>query len=537
MHVHARVVALQGLLTFFSVSTQGVVAEDAYWVLAPPASGNWQTAENWSTALPPRSVDSAHIDNNGTALISSGIVNVAEVFLGKTSLGNVLQTGATVTTDLLDLGPSSTYEFSAGTLTIGDHLSLGGTLDLSIGSGMLVAEDNAVIDFSNGTILGGGQATFDGGIGSTLFLPIGIDPDSLFSSFTTLGDVFNVSGSVLVVPANFTMSISSDRPDLIRVEGTLQPEGSPSSPQSLTFTQGGVEVATGGLFNMNGKHLTLRTDSSVTGGEIRNISTLVVGDVSEEHHTFTQTSGTTDVNSSLYVGRATTSNSTAHGTFNMDGGNLSIGSTFYVGYGPNSWTSFPEGTFRQTAGTTSVGSSLWIASGRSGTGSVELTGGLITVADDLSIAHNTNTSLSNIANGEGTLAIGGGAIEVANDVTVGHPNGISTGQLTQTSGNFSTDTLTVHPGSRYDLTGGAISVGSRFELNGHLTLMLEVLQLTWPTAEYLTGRMEPCWEPQQPRAIPQVRTPSRTFPRDSTHIPNSVSLIVVGWFIRPTRSL
>ena len=326
---------------------------------------------------------------------------------------------------------------------------------------MLIAEDNAVIDFSNGTILGGGQATFDGGIGSTLFLPIGIDPDSLFSSFNTLGDVFNVSDSVLVVPANFTMNISSDRPDLIRIEGVVRPEGSPSSPQSLTFTQGGVEVLPSGLLNMFNSNLTLRTDSSVVGGEIRNISTMVVGDVTDEHHTFTQTSGTSDVNSSLFVGRANDPNSTARGAFNMGGGNLSIGSTLYVGYGSTSWASYPEGTFRQTAGTTTVGSSLSIARGSGNTGSVELSDGLITVANDLSIA-------TAAANAEGTLAIGGGTLEVGNDVTVGRSNGNSTGQLTQASGNLSSDTLTVHPGSRYDLTGGVLSVDSRFELNGTL---------------------------------------------------------------------
>jgi hypothetical protein len=302
--------------------------------------------------------------------------------------------------------------------------------------------------------------TFTAGINSQSYFPAGFNPTDRFASFSSQGLV-HVQGTTLIVPVGFTMDISGDRPDLIRVEGVLRPAGSPAAPQSLTFTQGGVQVAPGGLFNMHGASLTLRTGSSVAGGELRDVGTLTIADQADNNVVFTQTGGMTDINGSVRLGLATSSSSNPRGTLNMNGGTLSIGSSLLVGTASNTFfTSFAEGTFRQTAGTTTVASSVLVANNHSTTGSVELIGGTLNVTDDVTVATEMNA--------DGILAISGGALKVTDDVTVGRSAGDSMGQLTQSGGDFSLDALTVHPGSRYDLTGGTLLIGNRFDLKGRL---------------------------------------------------------------------
>ncbi len=73
------------------------------------------------------------------------------------------------------------------------------------------------------------------------------------------------------------MNIRGDRPDRMRVEGLLRPEGSPSNPLSLTLDEGGVEVAPGGVFNLHGASLTTQTSLAVLGGDLRSVSQLTIG--------------------------------------------------------------------------------------------------------------------------------------------------------------------------------------------------------------------------------------------------------------------
>ncbi len=442
------------------IAASPLQAGDVFWQLSSPATGTWLTPSNWSTLSLPTSADRAFIINDGTATIGSGSVDVLEIVLGATLSGTLSQSGGTVDVDQFNIDLLGVLDFTSGSLTVGSQFNLFGTFDVTGSSGSFVAEDNSFIDFSQGTLLGSGGMSFTGGVGSTLLLPQGVDPNVFFSSFSTQGDVFNVSGTKLIVPFGFTLDITGDRPDLIRVEGILQPEGSPASPQSLTFDEGGVEVAPGGLFDMHGASLTLRTDSSVIGGELRDVGTFTIADRTDDDITFTQSSGTTDINGSVRIGYATAGSSNPHGTFNMDGGSLSIGGTMSVGTGnQQSFTSvFSEGTFRQTAGTTSVGSSLIVANQRFATGGVELLGGTVSVGGNVTLASGMDS--------DGTLILAGATLDVTGDVTVGRSAGNSTGQLTQNDGDFSLNAITVYSGSRYDLTGGTLTIGDRFDLTG-----------------------------------------------------------------------
>ena len=158
---------------------------------------------------------------------------------------------------------------------------------------------------------------------------------------------------VLVVPTGTVLEIDSDRPYLIRVEGTLR-SYSPSGPVYLS--QGGVEVASGGTFNMQSGQLNVSdTDLAVFGGDLSNVKDLRLGYLNGSVANFTQTSGNTSVYDNLYVAYGTDSQA----SFTMDGGSLSVGNCLYLS-GGNSNRS--QSRFDMNGGNVSVGNYLDIGS-------------------------------------------------------------------------------------------------------------------------------------------------------------------------------
>jgi hypothetical protein len=255
-HIAVFLLATLGIL--FPVTLKSA---DNYWN-GSGAPANWFETANWSLGILPGSADRAFIDNTGTALIASGTVQVADLILGSTFSGNLNQSGGSLTLDSLSVNAPSHYVFGGGNLQINEKFDLFGLLDFANGSSQVLAGPGAVIDWSRGSLRNGQNVTFTGGAGSTLFLPASVDPQTFFGSFSTQGNVFQVSGEMLVIPPNFTMTISEERPDRIRVEGRLL------ASQHLTFTKGGFEVAPNGTFQMGGRTLTVRTDSAILGGTL-----------------------------------------------------------------------------------------------------------------------------------------------------------------------------------------------------------------------------------------------------------------------------
>jgi T5SS/PEP-CTERM-associated repeat protein len=137
--------ALRGLAP--SILTLGMLAStsafaravDTYWQVA---SGNWTNGANWTAGVP-GSNDTAHINNAGTASITS----LVEACLG-------LRLGDTA-------GESGTLEISGGSLTVNERLYVGDQ-----GTGVLCIQDGATLSHSAAVsrISIGAQATGDGSV-------------------------------------------------------------------------------------------------------------------------------------------------------------------------------------------------------------------------------------------------------------------------------------------------------------------------------------------------------------------------------------
>jgi hypothetical protein len=400
-----------------------VQADDAYWRHDPASQGDWFVPGNWSTGLLPGPADTAYIDNDGTALVGSGAIGISELLLGDSSTGGLIQSGGDVVVGSVAVAEGSQYELTGGTLQINNDFDLDGTLDFGGGNAAVTIADNAEINWSQGTLLNAGNASVSAGAGSVIYIHSSMAPSAFFGSFNSDGEVYQVSGTTLVVPVDFVMDITSDRPDRIRVEGVLRPQGSPSSPQSLTLSKGGVEVAPGGEFNMHDAGLTVNADSGVYGGNLEDVSNLYIAMASESRTTFTQTDGSTSVNNTLQVGGGNES----QGSFELEGGTVTLGGSLVLGYSNHS-----QGTFIQSGGALSISRNLRVGYGYSPDVDAEfvLSDGTVTVGDNL------------------TVGLYGDCV------------------LRQSGGSITADEAQVYAGDLYELTGGSLTIRDRFDLHG-----------------------------------------------------------------------
>jgi hypothetical protein len=149
-------------------------------------------------------------------------------------------------------------------------------------------------------------------------------------------------------------------------------------------------------------------------------------------------------------------------SLDMTGGSLTTGAWFILGYGSNN-----DGTFNMSAGTVNVGSNLYVGFG--GTGTLEMTGGSITVADTFGIAQ---------SGGEGEVELDGGTI--------------SSGSFSMTSGaqmEITEGTLIVN-GDVTSTINGYISSGWITAYNGTGTVNVDY-DVTNPGKTTVTGTREP----------------------------------------------
>jgi hypothetical protein len=398
-----------------------VQADDAYWQHDPAAQGDWFAPDNWSTGLLPGLADTAYIDNDGTALIGSGAIDISELQLGDSLTGALIQSGGDIVIGSVAVAEGSQYGLAGGTLRINNDFDLHGTLDFGGGNAVVTIADNAEINWSQGTLLNAGNTSISAGVGSVIYIHSSIAPSTFFGSFSSDGEVYQVSGTTLVVPVGFVMDVTSDRPDLIRVEGVLRPQGSPGNPQDLTLAQGGVEVAPGGEFNMHGSSLTVNTDSGVSGGSLMNVSYLTVAGAHSGQGTFTQTDGSTSVNNTLRVGNGFAS----QGRFELDGGSVTVGGTLQLGAYDSS-----QSVFVQSDGTLSISGSLYVGYQYNVEAEFSLSGGTVTIGDGLYVG----------LYGDGVFR--------------------------QSDGSVTADEVMVFSGDRYELTGGSLTIHDRFNVSG-----------------------------------------------------------------------
>ncbi|MCK4626189.1 MAG: hypothetical protein KAV00_12805, partial [Phycisphaerae bacterium] len=102
--------------------TTAALAGDTWWQHDPTETGLWFEPSNWTNGVPGGYYVNARIDNNGTALISSGDAAAWHLIIGYHNSGNLLQTGGTLDTvnTYMRLGHESgstgTYTLTGGTL-------------------------------------------------------------------------------------------------------------------------------------------------------------------------------------------------------------------------------------------------------------------------------------------------------------------------------------------------------------------------------------------------------------------------------------
>ena len=359
-----------------------VQADDTYWQHDPASQGDWFIPGNWSTGLLPGLADAAYIDNDGTALVGSGAIGISELQLGDSFTGGLIQSGGDVVIGSVGVAEGSQYGLTGGTLQINNDFDLDGTLDFGGGNAAVTIGDNAEINWSQGTLLNAGNTSISAGAGSVIYIHSSIAPSTFFGSFSSDGEVYQVSGSKLVIPSGFVMDETTvDRPDRMRVEGTL--EGT-----IFRATQGGVEVAPGGLWDISNDPLYVNTDCAVYGGTLDIDEDMYIGSVSPGV-TFTQTGGTVLTGTGLYnPGDIYIQNSSS---YVLSGGELIVDGNLHV---------FNTGMFQQSDGVVTA-DQLKVSGGCR----YELTGGQLHVLERFDL-----DGILDFDNGNAVVALGDDAI-------------------------------------------------------------------------------------------------------------------------------
>ncbi len=520
-----------------------------------------QITINRGTLTTNRSLSAAN-GNNANVLITvtGGTLDVNDTFtLGRAdqqSTVSLRQTGGILSVDTLVQHPGTNYQLTGGELQIQKRQDLLGNLNFTANSSAKVTvADNAVLDWSRGGLIGDpSQMTFSAGANSESYFPAGFDPRTKFASFSSQGLVHTV-GTTLVVPFGFTMNVRGDRPDRMRVEGLLRPEGSPSNPLSLTLDEGGVEVAPGGVFNLHGASLTAQTSLAVLGGDLRSVSQLTIGNVTGKQASFSQTSGLTQVTNALNVGVAEVANADPRGRVEISGGTLSVAGSVQMGLNTIccDQAAFADGTWLQSNGQVTIGNSFTMASHRSAKSTLTLDGGSLTIANNLTVANGpdtqgqitinrgtltTNRSLS-AANGNNAnvlITVTGGTLDVNDTFTLGRADQQSTVSLRQTGGILSVDTLVQHPGTNYQLTGGELQIQKRQDLLGNLNFTAsssaKVTVADNAVLDWSRGSL--IGDPSQMTFLAAL-TQRATSPLASIHAPSSPASAAKDWFIPSVR--
>lgn len=127
MLVRAATIGSAALLLLSPATVQG---QTSIWQLAPPTSGDWFTAGNWSGGVPTAS-RLARIDNGGTVVVSSGSAAANALRVGFDGSGYVEQYGGEVivgngSSSLGQLADSfGKYRIHDGLLRIGRSFGIG----------------------------------------------------------------------------------------------------------------------------------------------------------------------------------------------------------------------------------------------------------------------------------------------------------------------------------------------------------------------------------------------------------------------------
>jgi hypothetical protein len=492
-------------LFLFLATTSRLLAADIQFNVA---SGDWQTAGNWSPATVPGSPDFANVNQGRTVTINSGTGTVATSGdpLNHFSLGgnqngalagngSAIQTGGEVFSAWTRMGRGAgntgTYTLSAGTLNAGvtgGGLFVGGENDQGTGYlNMSGGRINAFGAFRVGHINTASSGTSRG----TMTMSAGTVASSadILVGHREAGSgqaqgTFNLSGGTVTAP-QFRVGVSNGGGNSF---GTLDMSGGVISVSANGFRHGqggGTAVLnlTGGTVNQTTGHAVFgdgggsRTTADHGGTFVGNYFQFVVGH-NTAYGTYNLSNGTMNItNNDFHVGRQG-----GTGVLNQTGGviNNSNGGTsgsLHIGFAGNSRGTYnlsggtlnfrqlnignsnatDQGWFNHSGGAISnqgVGNS-WISVGssNSGSGTWTATAGTLNHSATFEVGYRTNTS--------GILTIAGTA-----DYSVGALNmsGANPGLATLSrfnleGGTFRTDTITLaHTATEFNWGSGVLGL-------------------------------------------------------------------------------
>lgn len=506
-----------------------------------PGSGDWHDLENWSLGIPDSSA-TANI-NQGTATIASGNAVYKALQLGASTPAHIEISGGSLSGESTNLGyQSQGYatvtggSWGAGSLTLG----MNGEGYLSLANGSVSSTSTVLGNFAgaygeitihSGSLTqsglmkigaaGEGLMTIAGGTVSNTSGRIGNDAGGVGAVSMTGGE-WNNSGVLYIGWSGHGTLDCQD--GILRSTGAVLAQGSNSSGTATvsggTWTNtgkftvgdgniGSLTISGGSITNQGGDFLigssqdgegtvTINSGSiaaeyldvgiqgigelNINGGEVENRATAL--GLQAGSGTATITAGKWTLSEELVVGYFGT------GKVNIQGGTVTSG-VAWLGY-QNSQLGKSKGDVTVTSGLWQVNGKLYV--GVLGDGALEISGGVVRVAEDIVAGHHTDSTsrirllgdedkrgvleavkISTRNNGaDATLSFDGGILRAGADES----NFIS---------DYSSDALTIESGGAYiDTNGYSVGIASVFSGEGVLVKQGEGT-LTLSAANQHTG--------------------------------------------------
>ncbi|MFH1550534.1 MAG: PEP-CTERM sorting domain-containing protein [Planctomycetota bacterium] len=398
--------------------------------------------------------------SGGTYNLSAGDLSAGSEYIGYYhGLGEFNQTGGTNIVGYFSVEADSSYNFSGGTLSIGDSAEINGSFHFDNGDGTLNV-NGGLVNFAGGVVDGAGSASFTSAANTLTIFPTGFDPAAQFGSYTALGLV-HTEGSTLVISAGDGFAGRGWIGDYVQNSGNIVASG------GLLDFRGGLTISDGGTLDSSNYDFTVDNGATAiiaaSGGELSALDEYLGRSGAGE---FYQEGGTHAVGEMLCLGF----DSGSSGTYNLSAGELSVGSSEIIGYGGT-------GEFSQTGGTHTVSGTLQVGCDSSSSGTYNLSAGELSVGDDEHIGaygtgefnqtggtHTVNDTLhlGLIGDSSGIYNLSVGELSVGSSEYIGL---YGTGQFNQTGG-INTVGVDLRVGysfgslGTYNLSAGELSVGS-----------------------------------------------------------------------------
>ncbi len=210
--------------------------------------------------------------SEGRYELSGGQLAADHLLIQRT--GRFTQTGGAAAVGLLTIRVNGQYQYLGGTLEVSAGLDLrgwhgaGGAAGepnagiLDFGGTSVTLTGGGIMDFSQGSVLGAGEATVSAGPDSLVILPAGFDPAAEFGQFVAQ-NLVHVAGSDLVIGEGEGFSGRGSIADHVDARGRI-----------TAAADGGIDVTEGimvrgGQVDLGSGRLTVKNDrSGISAGRL-----------------------------------------------------------------------------------------------------------------------------------------------------------------------------------------------------------------------------------------------------------------------------